>query len=98
MKTALIEEVDNTTRELLRLIAVLDHAQLNTVPFEGSWTAAQVAQHVFKSDELILKSLNGPGKPTSRPIDEGIQSIKETFLNFNTKLISPAEIVPESHA
>jgi hypothetical protein len=90
----ILTEFEGVTRELLQLISSFDQKQINTIPFEGSWTASQVAEHLFKSDSLIAKTLYTPAKSTEREYDENIRSLKETFLDFDTKLTSPDFIIP----
>lgn len=95
MKQELLKEFDFGTRELLQLISSFSEAQLNMVPYEGSWTPGQVAEHVHQSDIVLLKSLNGPVGPTNRPPDEHVAEIRNAFLNFTIKMTAPAVIVPE---
>jgi len=94
MTQDILQEFESTTRAFLELLNSFDQQQINMVPYEGSWTAAQVGEHVFKSDNFILQSLNGPVKPTERKPDEQVAGLKHTFLDFNTKLKSPDVIVP----
>ncbi len=89
----LLAELTQTTDELLQLLTPLSEKQLNTVPFEGSWTAAQLGDHLFKSYGL-LSVLNGKAEPTSRPVEEKIGPIKNIFLNFDIQMQSPDFIVP----
>ncbi len=85
---------DETTNELMQLITSFKENQINTIPFEGSWTAAQVAEHITKSNVSIIHALNLEGKPVERNPEERVQELKETFLNFNTKFQSPEFILP----
>ncbi len=84
----------NTTYELLELISSVDEKSINSVPFKDSWTAAQLASHVTKSNNSIVQALNTPGKPAERNPGEGVQELKAMFLDFNTKLKSPEFILP----
>lgn len=86
-------EIKNSTDELLQLLSSLSEGQLNQVPFEGSWTAGQVGDHLLKSYDAV-RMLNGRTAPTQRPADEKVQEIKELFLNFEVKLQSPEFIIP----
>jgi len=89
MTKEILRDSENTNAELLQLFSSFKQEQINVVPFEGSWTAAQLAEHLLKSDLLILKTLNGPVKQTDRQPDEKVKIIKELFLDFNTKMKSP---------
>src|SRR5215210_3064680 len=82
-------ELDNVTQKLMQLISSLDEEQLNTIPFEGSWTAGQVAEHLIKSNGGFAKLLFGPVKETERATDELVEPIKKTFLDFTINMDSP---------
>lgn len=89
----LFEAVDKTTMELVQLISSFSQKDINAIPFEDSWTAAQVADHLLKS-YAVVETLNGPVKKTERQPGEKIQMIREVFLNFDTKMNSPEAILP----
>ena len=65
------------------------------MPFEGSWTAGQVAQHILLSSSSV-EVLRGPVKKTKRAPDEGIENLRSIFLDFDTKLESPEFIMPQN--
>jgi dihydrofolate reductase len=90
----LLASLDNTTSELLELISSFSETQINEIPSAGSWTAAQVAEHVTKSNVGIIKSLKKEGKLPGRAPDAGVEQLKKTFLDFDTKLQSPEFILP----
>ena len=48
----LFYSVDNVTSELLALVSSFSDEELNQIPFEGSWTAAQVGDQ-NPSDEDV---------------------------------------------
>ncbi|WP_018344867.1 DinB family protein [Cytophaga aurantiaca] len=89
----LLEAFAHTTDELTHLLTALTEEQLNTVPYEGSWTAAQLGDHLYKSYG-IATVLNGKSEVTTRPVEAKIEGIKGVFLNFETRLQSPDFIVP----
>jgi hypothetical protein len=90
----LLKSLDETTSELLKTISLFNEKEINTVPFENSWTAAQVADHVMQSNRSMIQSLSERGRITSRNVDEGVQKLRELFLNFDSKLQSPKFILP----
>jgi len=94
IKATLIE-ADQTFADLLQTLSSIEESKINTVPFTGSWTAGQLAQHVILSAGGFVQLLNGPVKDTERDPEANIPRLKEIFLNFNTKLKSPDFIVPE---
>ncbi|MDQ3019373.1 MAG: DinB family protein [Bacteroidota bacterium] len=89
MTKKILSDYESTNEKLFQLFSEFKPEHINTVPFEGSWTAAQLAEHLYKSDKLILKTVNGPVKPTERQPDEKVSVIKEVFLDFKTKMKSP---------
>ncbi len=82
--------------ELVRMISLTNASSINAVPFEGSWTAAQLATHVTKSNKAIVQGLHMQGKPAHRNPEDGVPHLREIFLNFETKFQSPEFIVPEN--
>jgi uncharacterized damage-inducible protein DinB len=93
-KQYLLQGLEETTHDLLQILAAFDQQQFNRVPFEGSWTAGQVAEHLLKSESGIPEVLMGPVMPAQRPIDEMAPAIADVFLDFSTKLKSPEFILP----
>jgi PhnB protein len=90
----LFASLDETTSSFLQIISSFSEEEINTIPYQNSWTAAQVAEHVTLSMESMIQSLTAEGKPTLRNIEEGVPKLKEIFLDFTTKLQSPKFILP----
>jgi hypothetical protein len=95
----MIHEITNQLGQALdktsELINSLNEPQVNTVPFKGSWTAAQVADHILKSCNGMDTLLSGPGKPANREPDERAEEFRNLFLNFDIKFPSPDFILPD---
>jgi hypothetical protein len=87
--------LDKIWTEFFNLVASVDEKNINTVPFEGSWTVAQLATHVKKSNNAVVQALQMEGKSCNRNADEHVEELKKTFLDFSVKFQSPAFIVPE---
>jgi hypothetical protein len=96
MTDDLISELNSTTKELLEVLSSFTEEQFNTVPYAGSWTAGQVAEHLYKSESGVPKVLLGATRPTERQPDEKVEIIKSVFLNFNTRLQAPDFIIPSN--
>ncbi|MDQ6813303.1 MAG: DinB family protein [Bacteroidota bacterium] len=90
----LIQTFDTTTQQLLRAIASFSESQFHSIPFEASWTPAQVYEHIIKSNKSIVKALTGTGVLTSRRPDERALEIKELFLSTTNKFLSPQSVFP----
>lgn len=93
-KEELMAQLEQTTSRLLQLVEAFGQQEINDIPFEGSWTAAQVADHITKSNSSIAKALTLKGSEINRDPGERIQELKEIFLDFNTRLKSPNFILP----
>ncbi len=94
MKNDLVNELKSTKAELLGVIGRFEDENINTIPFEGSWTGGQVAEHVLKSASAVAGALNGPTEPADRDPAQHIPLFEQIFLDFNHKLKSPDFILP----
>ena len=85
--SALATSFDNTAKDLLETISSFNEKEFNEIPFEGSWSAAQVADHVRKSLKETINALHGEVKPSEREPDEHVEKLRSIFLNFDIKII-----------
>lgn len=86
--------IDEVAAQLLELMLPLDANAINTVPYEYSWTAAQLFTHVSKSVSGIAGAMAMEGKPAERDAGERIPELKKIFHDFSIKMKSPDFIVP----
>ncbi len=93
-KEIILEDFSKTFSALENVIQLFDNEKFNEIPFQDSWTAAQVVQHIILSSESFTSVLNGNTEETVRPIDKLIPTLKAIFLNFETKMKSPDFILP----
>lgn len=89
----LLKDVEKTVTELLQTLSAFNDNTFNTVPFEGSWTAGQVTEHVLKSSGVSVV-LSGRTAPAERDPEQYIAPLREQFLNFGIKMTSPDFILP----
>src|SRR5690242_7798065 len=87
-------ETGKTFSGLYQTLSPLTEQMINTVPFEGSWTAGQVIEHIIKSASGLSQVCGGPVIHAERPKDEKIDAIKKLFLDFTIKFNAPDFIVP----
>ncbi|GAA3929705.1 DinB family protein [Chitinophaga oryziterrae] len=87
-------EFENTAAELIKTLSSFSETEINVVPFEGSWTAGQVGEHIYKSVSGVSQVLQGAVTSTERNPGEKIKIIGDLFLNFNEKFKSPEFIIP----
>lgn len=96
MKNDLQNTIAQANDEFLNALDLFDQDNINTVPFEGSWTGGQVAEHILKSVSGILETLNGPSVATNRNPEEHVKMFGEVFLNMDIKMKSPDFIIPSN--
>jgi len=94
MEQDIIAEYNNTAEDLLKVIDEFPPQQINTIAYEGCWTAAQVIIHVTKSNNSIAQALTLEAKEAHRKPDERVEELENIFMNFNTQLKSPDFIIP----
>lgn len=87
---------ENTISKLEQLLHSFNQSALNVIPFEGSWTAGQVGEHVVKSQLMIAGLLYGKTNVPQRNPYEKKETLKGIFLNFSTKMTSPEFILPSA--
>lgn len=88
--------LQETASALIQLLEKFDDRTINIVPFAGSWTGAQVIDHLTKSNRSISKALLLKGTASNREADERVAELKSVFLNFDTKFKSPDFILPDN--
>jgi uncharacterized damage-inducible protein DinB len=91
----LAKQVGDTLGTFISLLTKIPPEQFNIVPFEGSWTAGQLAQHMILSNSGFADIVNGPVKNTDRAVDENVPQLRRDFLNFDIKMQTPDFIRPE---
>ncbi|SEN46918.1 DinB superfamily protein [Mucilaginibacter gossypiicola] len=90
----LLTVFENTAGNLLSTIALFNEQQINISLSADSWSAGQIAEHIFKSDSQLVPVLNGGAKPAERNPAEKVKMIKDLFLDFEAKFKSAPEICP----
>lgn len=67
--------------------------EINAVPFEGSWTPAQVAHHIIRATKGIPDTNT---RIADRASDAKVPEIEAVFLDFSVKFTSPEFILPDT--
>jgi hypothetical protein len=91
---AIRTEFENVMNEVSATILKFNEEDFNRVPFEGSWTAGQVAEHLLKSIAGLPKLLKGNTRAIERDPLERCAAIRSVFLDFTAKFQSPEFILP----
>ncbi len=94
MTTDYISQLKSSAADLREALKAFTPDDLNKIPSEGSWSAAQVAEHVLKSASGIPVVLSGNSRPADRDPEEMVEKIRAIFLDFNTKMKSPEFVLP----
>jgi hypothetical protein len=87
-------QVESTEKKLMQTIASIKQEDINQVPFEGSWTAGQVCEHVNLSVSGVINTLKAPAEVTERNPDQHAKELRDMFLNFNLKFSAAPAIIP----
>lgn len=92
--TALFVSFDDAKSQFVKLFSAFDENEINTIPGKDSWTAAQVAAHVAKTNTSVAELLLISTKTADRKPDERVNEIKNIFLNFTVKFQASPAILP----
>ncbi|WP_294819777.1 DinB family protein [uncultured Flavobacterium sp.] len=95
MHNEIISQLEAALGKTITLLSSFNEKDLNAVPFEGSWTAAQVGRHLYKAGNGMDELLLAPTEAVGRNPEEKAQELKNLFLDFSIKMESPDFIVPE---
>ncbi|WP_295119413.1 DinB family protein [uncultured Chitinophaga sp.] len=88
------QQATKALSEMETLLSLFSRSQINKVPFEGSWTAAQVAEHIRLSVSGCVELIEGDTTETERDPAALEEDLRKMFLNFDIKMQSPDFVVP----
>ncbi len=91
--TTTLMEFEATIANLYQTIDSFPEPLLNTIPFAGSWTPAQVIDHINLANSLMLELINNPGKESNRNPMEKVELYTSLFSG---KEEAPDFILPSS--
>lgn len=91
LKNQLLKNTD----ELIAAIEEFPASTFNTKPNPDSWSAAEVLEHLYRSESGIPKLFVGKTKTlTDRPPDARVETMKHRFLESDKKMTASAIILP----
>jgi uncharacterized protein YndB with AHSA1/START domain len=93
-KQQLKKQITETFLALHSAIEQFRQETFNIVPFENSWSAGEVVEHIRLSATGFADMLFDKVEPTDRPTDKWLSEIKSIFLNFERRMKSPDFILP----
>lgn len=88
-------QLQSVADDLIQTLDFIRQEDINRIPFQGSWTAAQVGEHIVLSVSSITALLKGNSGTTNRAPDKYIQALKDMFLDLNLKFTSAPSITPD---
>lgn len=89
------EQLLENTDALITAIEQIPLQQFNTKPEKGSWSAADVLEHIYRSEFGLPRLFVGETKtPNGRAPDENLETMKQRFLNLDQKMKASGVILP----
>lgn len=93
-KENLLSDLDANTDALIERILNFDPALFDQQPADGSWSAAQLTEHIYVLDRLIFNILTGETEASQRPANEKLATIEAVMNNRSRTIKAPDPIVP----
>lgn len=87
-------QFESTANEFMQVITSIKQDEINRIPFEGSWTAGQVIEHIRLSVLGTISIINAAVKTTERSPDKFAKAIKDLFLDFDAKYPTALMLAP----
>ena len=94
MNEPLLKDTQSTFSDLHNAIGRFKDEQIDALPFEGSWTPGQVAEHILKAVAGTPQLCMGSTQPAMRPQDQNTPGIRNLFLDYSIQMKSPDFIQP----
>lgn len=90
-RQSLASEFQATFDSLSHIVADFDQEALDSIPFEGSWSAGQVTEHILISASRIPDTRTGQA---IRFHDQHVVPLRDLFLDFNRKFEASPSLLP----
>ncbi|HEY9195028.1 MAG TPA: DinB family protein [Mucilaginibacter sp.] len=87
-------QLDSVATGFLDVVNSFAIADFNRVPFEGSWSAAEVAEHIRLSVTGTIETISAGTGVTERAPDQYVGAIKGIFLDYDAKYPSAQTLIP----
>ena len=92
----LIKKFRKNTQQLSDLIDSFSDDQFAMKPSEDEWSAAEILEHLYRSEFGIPKLFNGESNPSDRDADAYVQKMENALLNYSKKTQAPEFIQPKN--
>lgn len=93
-KEQIKKDLKQSTKEILALLDRVPEHEFNASPKNGGWTIGQVTEHLIKVETSAVRLFSGSAEATDRDPEKKIRTIRERFLDFETKMKAFGPIVP----
>lgn len=88
-------KLKENTELLIETVTEVPDSKFNTQPEEGSWSVAQVVEHLYRSEFGIPKLFQGETqKDIDRAPDAYIEQMRKQFLESDRKMEASGIILP----
>lgn len=89
------EQLLENTDALITAIEQIPLQQFNTKPNEESWSAAEVLEHLYRSEFGLPRLFVGETKALNgRAPDANLETMRQRFLNLDDKMKASGVILP----
>ncbi len=92
-KTQLRTALDSAFRNFKTSLLSIDEDRINEVPFEGSWTPAQVTMHIILATDGVPDRSTAA---TDRSADAMLPAIRPWWEDLSKKFQAPGPLLPDS--
>lgn len=89
----LANEITNAFDTFKDLVGAFTNEHFNQIPFEGSWTPAQVASHIIMATDGIPDDHT---EPSTRDYKQQVGPITAMWTNYSVRMQSPDFLVPNN--
>jgi hypothetical protein len=89
------EGISQTIGAFTGEISKFEDADINRVPFAGSWTAGEVAGHLLRSLKTSYTLLARNTQEADRPANKNVERITKFFGDYTSTLKNPEFTEPE---
>lgn len=90
----LLQPFEENTSQLTNLIHSFSEEDFSKKPSEEEWSAAEVLEHLYRSEFGISRLFSGESAPADRKPDIRVQKMEASLLNFSKKTKAPEVIQP----
>ncbi|MAO65851.1 MAG: hypothetical protein CL666_12730 [Balneola sp.] len=90
----LLQQFEENTGQLADLIGSFSEGDFFIKPSEEEWSAAEVLEHLYRSEFGVARLFLGESTRIERRPDTLVQKMEDSLLNFSKKTKAPEVIQP----